>query len=74
MDQICSISFFAEKFMEIGSFWQMAAFKSKIQEMGPHLKLNFTTITQSPLPLWTILLLGNGIGLVVVLLLHISTL
>ena len=39
-----------------------------------HFKIKFYYLYMITLPLWTILLFGNGIGGVVVLLLHISTL
>ena len=47
--------------------------RKKEEEKKPHLKLNFTTRALSIYLLRPFLKLGNGIGLVLVFLLHIST-
>ena len=55
-------------------FGQKAASWSKIKEKRPHLKLNFTSRASSSYLLRPFLKIGNGISLILVLLLHISTL
>ena len=66
-------SFWWKSFMEIAIFWQKAASWRKIKEKRPHLKFNFTTRTSSIYLSRPFLKLGNGINLILVQHLHIST-
>ena len=62
-----------KSFMEIANFWQKDASWRKIKEKRPHLKFNFTTRTSSIYLSRPFLKLGNGINLILVQHLHIST-
>ena len=60
--------------MKTVHFWHKVASQSKIQEGKPHLKFNFTTNTLVPCTYRPFLKLDNGLGLIFVSILHISTL